>query len=507
MKNGKTSTFVPPLTAIIAVVATAVALISAIYFTQVAPQWITFLTGILVAATLAAATRASRSEWVVMRRTAQLAAVKGKLEQETHLRKKADQAIAAEKSRLHLIDEVLPTMVALVDSEGICRYYNRAFLGWLHLQPAQVNGRHMRDILGVKVYQETANATRQALAGRTVHYERTQTMPGGVVYRLSVDHLPQLGENGKISGFYMLMQDITAPVDVQVSARTASAQAGDGDDAASAEGDTADQDLFVDSFAEQITGQKDAGRQIVTAIENDEFCLFCQLISPLTVNANEVEHYEILVRLLDEEESMMSPGAFFPLAEKLGLMPRLDRWVVQHVAEWVASRDKSAKPQDRSMFFINVAGATICDPGFPEFLQLTLSEYGIPSAALCFEISNTELTAKSAEVAEFARRVRQCGCRVALGGFGRDKVSFDLIRGFQVEFLKIDGSVILDILRDPVAHAKVAAISRVAKKIGVKTVAEFVESEEIIVSLKKIGIDFAQGFGISRPRPLTEAVK
>lgn len=154
------------------------------------------------------------------------------------------------------------------------------------------------------------------------------------------------------------------------------------------------------------------------------------------------------------------------------------------------------------MHFINVSGATIADPGFPEFLHLTLLEYGMPGAALCFEIPDSELSARTTEVAEFARNVRQCGCRVALSGFGRDRVSFDLIRGFQVEFLKIDGSVILDILHDPVKLAKVTAINRVAKKIGVKTIAELVESEEIIAKLREIGIDFAQGFGISRPRPL-----
>ena len=110
----------------------------------------------------------------------------------------------------------------------------------------------------------------------------------------------------------------------------------------------------------------------------------------------------------------------------------------------------------------------------------------------------------NADVAAFASGVRQCGCLVALGGFGRDRVLFDLIRGFQVEFLKIDGSVILNILQDPVTLAKVRAVSGVAKKIGVKTVAEFVENEEIINRLKEIGIDYVQGFGISRPRPLVE---
>jgi len=199
---------------------------------------------------------------------------------------------------------------------------------------------------------------------------------------------------------------------------------------------------------------------------------------------------------------MLPPGTFFPLAEKHGLMPHLDRWVVQHVSEWVAHKNPQDGVRRNSVYFINVSGATIADPGFPEFLQLTLLEYGVSGTALCFEVSDSELSLSTAEVAEFARRVMQFGCRVALSGFGRDRVLFDLIRGFQIEFLKIDGRVILDILQDKEKLAKVTAIIRVAKKIGVLTIAEMVESDEVIVKLREIGIDFAQGFGISRPRPL-----
>ena len=123
-------------------------------------------------------------------------------------------------------------------------------------------------------------------------------------------------------------------------------------------------------------------------------------------------------------------------------------------------------------------------------------------AALCFEITDSELTGRTAEVAEFATQVRQCGCHVALSGFGRDRELLDLIRGFQIEFLKIDGRVVLEILRDPSMLAKLSALSQVAKKIDVKTIAEMVEDEETIAKLKEIGIDYAQGFAISQPRPL-----
>jgi len=479
---------VQPYISAVAVIVTAAVLVFAIYFTELGPQWITFLTGVLVAAILAEATRRSQAEWVITRRTLQLSAMKTKLERETQLRKTAENALAASKPRLHLIDEVLPIMVAFVDREGRCQYHNKAFLDWLNLRPEQVNGRHMRDVLGAKVYQETAAAVRQSLDGHTVRYERTQKMPDGAVYRLAIEHHPQFGDGAKVSGFYMIFNDITEPDDARLSVSQDS---------------SADQNMFVDAYSEQVTGQHDAG-MIRAAIENGEFSLYCQLITPLVANTGEVGHYEILVRLNEEEGSSLPPGTFFPLAEKYGLMTHLDRWVVQHVAEWLAQHMPRSAQQENAMYFLNVSGATIADPGFPEFLNLTLLEYGVPASALCFEIPDSELAMRTADVAEFARQVRQCGCRVALSGFGRDKVLFDLIRGFQVEFLKIDGSIILEILRDSVKLAKVTAINRVAKTIGVETIAELVENDETIASLKNVGIDFAQGFGISRPRPLAE---
>ncbi|MBI3222728.1 MAG: EAL domain-containing protein [Nitrosomonadales bacterium] len=496
-------TVVRPFISAFAVVATAAALVFTMYFTQLGLQWTTFLYGILVAAILAEATRVTRAEWVAMRRTAQLRGFKEKLERETQLRKKAEEANAAGKLRLHLIDEALPTMVAFVDIEGRCQYCNRAFIEGLRLRPEQVNGRHMREVLGARIYQETATAVRQSLDGHPVHYERTQKMPDGAFYRLSIAHIPEFGENGKVVGFHMLINDITAPSDVHPPGELAPHAQTRTETAVHVQDGNAVQDMYVDSFSEQIAGRTDV-KQIMAAIENGNFHLFCQLITPLSAGSGEAEHYEILIRLMEEEESMMPPGAFFPLAEKFGLMQHLDRWVVRHVTEWASHQNPAHGKQDHSMFFINISSATIGDPGFPEFLQLTLLEHQVRGAVLCFEIPNAELASRALLVAEFARRVSQCGCCVAISGFGRDRILFDLIQGFQVDFLKIDGSIVFGMLRNSVDLAKIMAINGVAKKMGIKTIAELAESEETIAKLKEIGIDLAQGFGISRPRPLIE---
>lgn len=498
---------VRPYLPALAVIATSAMLVFAIYFTELGLQWTTFLAGLLVASILAEASRTSRSEWMLMRRTTQLASLKDKLERMTRLREQDEKGLAAAMARLHLMDETIPTMVALIDSGGHCRYHNRAFRNWLDLAPNRINDRLLRDIVGNRIYANWATAVRQSLDGQAVNYEQTYTMPNGAVYRLSVEHVPQLDGKGKITGFYMLANDLTGRGDIRAATGGVSAETGAAPDvtaSAAVQDGHADQDLFVDSLSEQVTGHEDAGRRILAAIENDEFSLFCQLIAPLKTGSGESEHYEILIRLKEEEQNMMPPGAFFPLAEKHGLMPHLDRWVVQHVLQRVSMQNQKGIQQQGSVFFINVAKTTIRDPEFPAFLTTMFQEYSVPGSVLCFEVPDAELALATEAVAEFARQVRACGCLVALSGFGRDGVSFDLIRGFQVDFFKIDGSIIFDILRDPVALAKTVAIDRVAKKIGVKTIAEMVESEEAIAKLRETGIDFAQGFGISRPQLFIE---
>jgi PAS domain S-box-containing protein len=397
-------------------------------------------------------------------------------------------------------------MVVLINVEGVCQYCNHAFKELLHLRADQIIDQHIRKVLGSKIYQETATSIRQSLDGHHVQYERTQMMPDGALYKLLVEHIPQFSQDGKVSGFFMLMNDITSRGDVnnpQQNESIALIHADNGTELNDLiqEGMKI-QNKYIDTFAEQITGQQDANH-IRNSIQKGDFRLFSQHISPMSIDSGAIEHYEILVRLLAEEEGMMPPGAFFPLAEKYGLMPHLDRWVVQHVTAWASHQNSLNVKKNNAIFFINVSGATIADPSFPEFLQLTLMEYGVSGSALCFEIPNIELALRTSSVAEFARNVRNCGCLVAISSFGHDQILFDLIRGFRVEYLKIDGSIIFNILRDPVELAKITAINRVAKLIGVKSIAESVESEETIAKLREIGIDFAQGFGISRPEPLT----
>ncbi len=492
--NKKFYRVVQPYFTAFAVVVTSAALVFTIYFTDLGLQWTTFLTGLLVAAILAEASRMSHSEWRLTRRTAQLAAMKDKLDQAMRKNTQYESGQEISQSRLRLMDESLDTIIAFIDIDGRCRYHNKSFREWLNLDTKNIDDRHIRQILGNKVHSELATLIRQSLDGQPASYVRTLTMTSGAVYKLEVEHLPQFDDAGKVTGFYLLATDVTQPDDVSASAsanRPAPQYLNDNN-------------MFVDSMSRQITGREDAGREIFAAIEHSDFNLFCQLITPLAIDSMESEHYEILIRLREDPENMMPPGAFFPIAEQHGLMPFLDRWVVQHVLQRAAIQYQQGRLKSNTIFFINVARATIHDAEFPKSLALMLEESGISAGNLCFEVCDSEETLQNSAVAQFVGKVKALGCLVALSNFGRDNVSFKLIRDFNIEFIKIDGSLILAMSRDEVSQAKVVAINKVARSVGVRTVAEMVESEDAIIQLRDIGIDFAQGFGISHPQAFFE---
>jgi PAS domain S-box-containing protein len=476
-----------------AIAGVAIMLVLTIFLTWGNLPWTAFLTGILMASVLAEFARASRSEWLLMRRTTQLAAMKKKLMLEIDTRNSLEEKIANEAHLLHWVSESLTKMIMQVDSSGNCIYHNRAFRKWLDLPENSINGQSVRKIIGSKAYTEIATAFQQSLNGKPLRYEHLQKMPWGELYRLSVEHFPIFDKAGKPIGFYFFADDITKRSDLPQNQSTEKKK-----DVANPDSST-DHKSNLDVLSAQPEDGINAGMDIITAIQKGEFLLFCQLISPLPVSSGKTAHFEILIRLKMQDSDMIPPGAFFPLAERNGLMPYLDRWVVEHVVKWAIIQQNR---DNDSVFFINVAAATTGDPDFIPFLQRTLYEQDIPGNALCFEITEQELISNKVCVSNFINNIRQSGCQVALSGFGRNAESYDLINSLQVDFIKIDGGLILNMFNNPIELNKVTAIDRAAKKLGIKTVAEMVESDEVIVRLGEIGIDFAQGFGISRPNRL-----
>ena len=258
-------------------------------------------------------------------------------------------------------------------------------------------------------------------------------------------------------------------------------------------------ETYVDSLAESLTGWTHVGDRLVSAFEQNEFCLYAQAIRPLSPAVSGRFMHEILVRLNEEEENLMPPGAFFPLIERHGMMPRLDRWVVTHVLDWIAEA-----PERREVVYtVNVSTQTLDDADFGPFILGALRQRGLPGAVLCFELDSHSFD-KNVALTTLVPALRSGGCRTALTQVGRGDGSFRQLRLFTPDYLKIDGSIVLHLLRDRVAAAKVKAIVQVAKNIGARTIAELVEDEETIAALHAAGVDFAQGFAISRPRPLQQ---
>ncbi len=240
--------------------------------------------------------------------------------------------------------------------------------------------------------------------------------------------------------------------------------------------------------------------RVTQAIEEDKFCLFCQVIIPMKQSVNMCTHHEILIRMSEEEDNLIPPGTFLPFVEKYKMMPRLDRWVVRYVLQWLSSHQLTPG----SIFFINIAKDTLCDPDFPDFVRGQLQETGVSAEMICFEVEEPDVSSRLTDVSRFVSEIRDYGCRIALCSFGRDPSSFDLLRSLKIDFLKIDGDMVCFMFQDPINLAKVTAINRVAHTIGIQTVAEQVETDDVIAKLREIEVDFAQGFGLGRPFSLDE---
>ena len=260
-----------------------------------------------------------------------------------------------------------------------------------------------------------------------------------------------------------------------------------------------------DELLNSDLGEKDSewdisASRVTQAIEEDKFCLFCQVIIPMKQSANMCTHHEILIRMSEEEDNLIPPGTFLPFVEKYKMMPRLDRWVVRYVLQWLSSHQLTPG----SIFFINIAKDTLCDPDFPDFVRGQLQETGVSAEMICFEVEEPDVSSRLTDVSRFVSEIRDYGCRIALCSFGRDPSSFDLLRSLKIDFLKIDGNMVCFMFQDPINLAKVTAINRVAHTIGIQTVAEQVETDDVIAKLREIEVDFAQGFGLGRPFSLDE---
>ncbi|RMT87565.1 hypothetical protein ALP39_03866 [Pseudomonas marginalis pv. marginalis] len=239
------------------------------------------------------------------------------------------------------------------------------------------------------------------------------------------------------------------------------------------------------------------------ALEENRFCLYAQEISPLGNTDAGNGHIEILLRLHDEAGRIILPDSFIPAAERYGLMTSLDRWVVENVFRIIARCMHERPGRPMAMCAINLSGITIGDDDFLGFLREKFESYSIPPEMICFEITETSAIANLGSAIRFINELKALGCHFSLDDFCAGMSSFAYLKHLPVDFLKIDGSFVKDMLDDPINRAMVEVINHIGHVMGKRTIAEFVETPQIEQALLDIGVDYAQGYLIERPQLFT----
>lgn len=240
--------------------------------------------------------------------------------------------------------------------------------------------------------------------------------------------------------------------------------------------------------------------RIRKGLDENRFCLYEQEIRPVAGPHRGHERRELLLRLRDESGQVIPPGSFLPAAERYGLMPLIDRWVVQHAFEIIAERRHS--PRRIAGYAINLSGFTLGDGEFVDFVAGLFARHEIPANSVCFEITETAAITNLGEAKKFIERMRAMGCSFSLDDFGTGMSSIAYLKHLPVDFIKIDGSFVKEILNSKVDRAMVEMITKTAKIMQKQVVAEFVETPEILEELRAIGVDFVQGYAIGRPVPV-----
>jgi diguanylate cyclase (GGDEF)-like protein/PAS domain S-box-containing protein len=239
------------------------------------------------------------------------------------------------------------------------------------------------------------------------------------------------------------------------------------------------------------------------ALDEDRFVLYAQDVMPLSTSGEPLRIYrEVLTRLREKDGALTLPGAFIPAAERYNLMPRLDQWVISKTIEWLMNRPPNTTAD--AIYGINLSGLSLAQEGMLQWLQDLIRSRGVPPGTLCFEITETAAISNLPLARQLISELKALGCLFALDDFGSGMSSFSYLRNLAVDFLKIDGTLVLNIVLEPLNRAMVDAINRVGHTAGIATIAEWVEDDATIGVLREIGVDYVQGIAIARPGPLPQ---
>ncbi|HTJ97267.1 MAG TPA: EAL domain-containing protein [Rhodocyclaceae bacterium] len=239
--------------------------------------------------------------------------------------------------------------------------------------------------------------------------------------------------------------------------------------------------------------------RISAALEENRMILFRQKIVPLQDGPDQSVHYEMLLRMRDENGRQVPPMAFIPAAERYNLMPAIDFWVIRTA---LAYYEELYRQDTTCSLAINLSGATLGDERLLPYIREQLLHFDIPPTAICFEVTETTAIAKLGMATALMHDLKKLGCRFALDDFGSGMSSFGYLKNLPIDFIKIDGAFVRNLVSDSVDRAMVEAITNIAHVMGVKTIAEFVETEAIAEELTRMGVDYAQGYWFGRPEPI-----
>ncbi len=487
----------PSLAAYLALGLIIALIINVFFFDEVVLHWSAALWVCLVLVQIVIIIQQARTEKNIKDQENQLVITKERLANEIKHRLWAEKVASESKIKSLFIDENIPVMLAYFNTDLRCRYHNRIFRRWFGLKPDQIDERLLTEFSSDDFSSDITQCAAEILSGKTVHNERVLKSTKGFPYIFTEQYVPHLNNKGKAIGFYTIHTPRTQEKN-RVSLKNKA------DHPPKPEPKTIIEILPTDGatqYAPQTASQKPTttAARIAQAIDGGEFNLYYQHISPLKPSSSAASHYEILIRMNEEDNNLMPPGSFLPFVDQFNLMPQLDRWIVNHIVKWL-----STHPKSQSIFCLNVAKDTLSDRVFPDFIQEQIKNMNVIPANLCFEIEVADAEANTTDTINFAQRIHDLGCLVSLCSFNDDPSSVALLDKIKIDYLKIDGSLICNILRDPEDLNKVISIHKLAQKSKNKTIAELVETDDIVAKLQEIGIDYAQGFGIAKAHPFRD---
>ncbi len=238
--------------------------------------------------------------------------------------------------------------------------------------------------------------------------------------------------------------------------------------------------------------------RINLALEEDLFQIYRQKIELLHGDIGSEEHYEILIRLKERNGEVLSPFHFIPTAERFNLMPKIDRWVIKTALKRMA--EEFAKfPDSKLVCSINLSGQSFSEEGFVSYIKEQINKFSVPADRVCLEMTETAAVSNLTQAVKFMEELKAFGCRFSLDDFGSGMSSFTYLKNLPVDYLKIDGYFVKTMIENKIDKAMVNAIHQIGSVMGLKTIAEFVENDEIMNELRKMGVNYGQGYGIHKP--------